>query len=238
MNRVESMNRGIEGLAPIQGDLQRIAAIRDKTELARAMGGAVRADVDALNATDMATENLFGVFVTQALAQREVMPYLMQGGLGMPEREYYLSTAPDMQAHQSAYRKYIGDMLAAANIPDAQAKAQRVWDLELKIARAHATREERDDWSKGTQVWNQSDFAKKAPGLDWKSFFEAAQLGQQQKFDAFDAGAIPRIAALVGSEPLDSWKDWLTFHQINQNADPASSKLWLTSWPMTAPIAP
>jgi len=177
-----------------------------------------------LNATDMATENLFGVFVTQALAQREVMPYLMQGGLGMPEREYYLSTAPDMQAHQAAYRKYIGDMLAAANIPDAQAKAQRIWDLELKIARAHATREERDDWSKGTQVWSQADFAKKAPGLDWKSFFEAAQLGQQQKFDAFDAGAIPRIAALVGSEPLDSWKDWLAFHQINQNAEVLPTK--------------
>ncbi len=214
-----------QGMAPIQGDLQRIAAIKDKTELARAIGGTVRADVDPLNSTDMATENLFGIFVSQALAEREVMPYLMQGGLGMPEREYYLSTAPDMQAHQAAYRKYIGDMLAAAGVTDATAKAQRVWDLELKIARAHATREERDDWSKGTQVWNQADFAKKAPGLDWTAFFEAAQLGSQQKFDAFDAGAIPRLAALVGTEPLESWKDWLTFHQINQNADVLPSKL-------------
>ena len=214
-----------QGMAPIQGDLQRIAAIKDKTELARAIGGTVRADVDALNATDLTTENLFGVFVTQALAQREVMPYLMQGGLGMPEREYYLSTAPDMQKHQAAYRKYIGDLLAAAGITDSPAKAQRVWDLELKIARAHATREERDDWSKGTQVWSQADFAKKAPGLDWPAFFEAAQLARQQQFDAFDAGAIPRLAALVGSEPLDSWKDWLTFHQINQNTDVLPSKL-------------
>ena len=214
-----------QGMTPIQGELQRIAAIKDKTELARAIGGTVRADVDPLNATDMATENLFGVFVSQALAEREVMPYLMQGGLGMPEREYYLSTAPDMQAHQAAYRKYIADMLAAAGIADAPAKAQRIWDLELKIARAHATRTERDDWSKATQIWTQADFAKKAPGLDWTAFFEAAQLGGQQKFDAFDAGAIPRLAALVGSEPLESWKEWLTFHQINQNADVLPSKL-------------
>jgi predicted metalloendopeptidase len=214
-----------QGMAPIQSDLQRIAAIKDKTELARAIGGTVRADVDPLNATDMSTENLFGIFVSQALAQREVMPYLMQGGLGMPEREYYLSTAPDMQAHQAAYRKYIADLLAAAGIADAPAKAQRIWDLELKIARAHATREDRDDWSKATQVWSQGDFASKAPGLDWAAFFEAAQLGSQQKFDAFDAGAIPRLAALVGSEPLESWKDWLAFHQINQNADVLPSKL-------------
>ena len=206
------------GMTPIQGDLQRIAAIGDKTQLASAIGASVRADVDALNATDMSTENLFGVFVTQALAQREVMPYIMQGGLGMPEREYYLSAAPDMRAHQAAYRKYIGDLLTAAGIPDAAAKAQRIWDLELKIAQAHATREERDDWSKATQIWSQDDFAKKAPGLDWKAFFGAAQLGNQNKFEAFDAGAIPKLAALVGSEPLDSWKDWLTFHQINQNS--------------------
>ena len=213
------------GMTPIQEDLQRIAAIKDKTELARAIGGTVRADVDALNATDMSTENLFGVFVTQALSEREVMPYLMQGGLGMPEREYYLSTAPDMAAHQAAYRKYIGDLLAAAGIPDAQAKAQRIWDLELKIASAQATREERDDWSKATQIWSPADFVKKAPGFDWKTFFDAAQLGNQQKFDAFDAGAIPKLAALVGSEPLDSWKDWLTFHQINQNTSVLPSKL-------------
>src|SRR4030095_8636432 len=170
-----------------------ITAIRDTTELARAIGGTVRADVDPLNATDMSTENLFGVFVSQALAQREVIPYLMQGGLGMPEREYYLSTAPDMQAHQTAYRKYVADLLTAAGIPDAPSKAQRIWDLELKIAGAHASREERDDWSKATQIWTQADFAKKAPGLDWTAFFEAAQLGQQQKVDAFDGGGISRL---------------------------------------------
>jgi predicted metalloendopeptidase len=213
------------GMTPIQGDLNRIAAIKDKTELARAIGASVRADVDPLNATDMSTENLFGVFVTQALGQREVMPYILQGGLGMPEREYYLSGDADMRAHQAAYRKYIGNLLTAAGIADAPAKAQRIWDLELKIAQAQATREERDDWSKATQIWTPADFAKKAPGLDWSAFFEAAQLGNQQKFEAFDAGAIPKLAALVGSEPLDAWKDWMTFHQINQNTSVLPSKL-------------
>ena len=213
------------GMAPIQPDLQRIAAIKDKTQLARALGANVRADVDPLNATDMNTENLFGVFVSQALAEREVMPYLLQGGLGMPEREYYLSSAPDMREHQTAYRKYVQDVLAAAGIPDAAAKAQRIWDLELKIARAHATREESDDWAKAREVWTAADFTTKAPGLDWATFFEAAQLGNQSKFDAFHSGAIPKLAALVGSEPLESWKDWLTFHQINQNAAVLPSKI-------------
>ena len=213
------------GMEPIEADLRRIAAIRDKAGLARVLGGNLRADVDPLNATDMTTENLFGVFVTQALAEREVMPYLLQGGLGMPEREYYLSTAPDMREQQTAYRQYIQDVLAAAGIDDAAARAGRIWDLETKIARAHATREESDDWSKAKEIWTAADFADKAPGLDWEAFFEAAQLGDQEKFNAFHAGAIPKLAALVGSEPLDAWKDWLTFHQINQNASVLPSKI-------------
>jgi len=206
------------GMRPVAADLQRIAAIGDKTQLARVLGGNLRADVDPLNATDMTTENLFGLFVSQALAKREVMPYLLQGGLGMPEREYYLSVEPAMREHQAAYRRYIEDMLEAAGVDDAAAKAQRIWNLELKIARAHATREERDDWSKASEIWAAADFAEKAPGLDWAAFFEAARLGEQEEFNAFDARAIPKLAALVGSEPLDAWKDWLTFHQINQNA--------------------
>jgi predicted metalloendopeptidase len=206
------------GMQPIQPDLQRIAAVSDRTELARALGRSMRADVDPLNATDMNTENLFGVFVTQALAEREVMPYLLQGGLGMPEREYYLSSDSTMQGHQTAYREYIEDVLAAAGIADAAGKAQRIYDLEVKIARAHTAREESEDWANARQIWSQADFTSKAPGLDWETFFEAAQLGDQQKFNAYHAGSIPRLAALVGSEPLESWKDWLAFHQINQNA--------------------
>jgi putative endopeptidase len=213
------------GVAPIQADLQRIAAIRDKTQLARVLGGTTRADVDPLNATDMTTENLFGVFVSQALATREVMPYILQGGLGMPEREYYLSSAPDMRDHQAAYRQYVEDMLEAAGIDNAAAKAQRIWELELKIARAHATREESDDWSKAKEIWTAEDFTERAPGLDWEEFFEAAQLGEQDKFNAFHARSIPKLAALVGSEPLDAWKDWLTFHQINKNASVLPSRI-------------
>jgi len=205
------------GMEPLRADLQRIAAIADKSTLARVLGGNLRADVDPLNATDMNTENLFGVFVTQALAEPEVMPYLLQGGLGMPEREYYLSSDASMRAHQTAYRKYIADLLSEAGIADAAAKAQRIYDLEVKIARAHATREDSDDWSKATQIWTPEDFVKKAPGLDWATFFDAAQLGRQRKFNVFQPEATPRLAALVGSEPLEAWKDWLTFHQINQN---------------------
>ncbi|TCJ39251.1 M13 family metallopeptidase [Parafrankia sp. BMG5.11] len=213
------------GMQPIAADLARFARIPDKTALAQVLGSQVRADVDPLNATDFGTENLFGVFVTQALKGGEVVPYLLQGGLGMPEREYYLSSDPKMAGLRTGYRQYIAELLTAADVADAEAKAQRIFDLEMKIAQAHASREESDDWATASSLWSQADFAANAPGMDWDTFFKAANLDEYQTFDAYHPGAITKLSALVQSEPLDAWKDWLAFHQINSHADVLPSKL-------------
>jgi len=213
------------GMKPIQADLTRFAAIADKTALSQVLGSQTRADVDPLNSTDFATENLFGVFVTQALKGGEVVPYILQGGLGMPEREYYLSSDPKMTALRTSYRQYIADLLKAANVADADTKAQRIFDLEMKIAQAHASREESDDWATASSLWSQADFAAKAPGIDWNTYFKAANLAGYKTFDAYHPNAIAKLSALVASEPLDAWKDWLAFHQINSHADVLPSKL-------------
>jgi putative endopeptidase len=212
------------GLAPIKADLDRFAAIPDKQALSRALGEQVRADVDPLNATNFFTENLFGVFVTQALAGGEVMPYILQGGLGMPEREYFLSADAKMADLRTKYQAYVAQILTEAGIADAAAKAKRIFDLEMKIARAHASREESENWQKSATEWTRSDFDSKAPGIDWAAFLGAAQLGSQQKFAAYHAQSIPKLSALVASEPLDVWKDWLIFHHISKNADVLPAK--------------
>jgi putative endopeptidase len=208
------------GLAPAKADLDAIARIADKKALSAAIGSTLRADTDPLNATNFHTENLFGVFVTQGLTTPgEQLPYLMQGGLGLPEREYYLSADPKMAELKTKYRAYVAQLLGFAGHADAQGAANRVLALETKIAQAHATREESEDFAKGAQVWTRADLEKKAPGLDWGALLGAAQLGSASKFEAYHAGAIPKLAALVGSEPLDAWKDWLEFHTLNQQAN-------------------
>lgn len=207
------------GLEPVKADLDRFAGITDVKSLSRVLGEQLRADVDPLNATDFFTENLFGAFVTQALAGGEVMPYLLQGGLGMPEREYYLSSDPKMVGLRTQYRKYIEDVVREAGMPDPAATAQRIFDLEMKIAKAHASRAESEDFRSSAAEWSRADFARKAPGVDWEAFFAGANLPQQQKFAAYHAKAISNLSGLVKSEPLQAWKDWLAFHQISSNAD-------------------
>ncbi|HEX6740420.1 MAG TPA: M13 family metallopeptidase [Sphingomicrobium sp.] len=208
------------GLAPAKADLDAIAAIADKTALSAAIGSTLRADTDPLNATNYHTENLFGIFVTQGLnTPGEQLPYIMQGGIGLPEREYYLSADPEMAGLKTKYQAYVAQLLQLAGHPDPQGAANRVVALETKIAQAHATREESEDFAKGAQVWTRAELEQKAPGIDWGALLGAAQLGSAQKFEAYHAGAIPKLAALVGSEPLDAWKDWLEFHTLNQQAN-------------------
>ena len=208
------------GMKPVEGDLARFAAISDKAALSKVLGEQTRADVDPLNATDFETENLFGIFVTQGLATPgEVIPYMLQGGLGLPEREYYLSSDAKMAKIRTDYQAYIAKLLTAAGQADAAAKAKRIYDLEVKIAKAHANREQSEDFTKSAGVWTKGDFAKKAPGIDWDAYFAGAGLGGASKFGAYHANAITGLSALVASEPLDAWKDWLAFHQINSHTD-------------------
>ena len=207
------------GMVPAKGDLDAIAAIADKRALASAIGGTLRTDVDPFNSTNLRTDHLFGLFVTQGLkTPGETLPYLLQGGLGMPERDYYLSADAKIVGLRSKYRTYVETVMKAAGNPDPAAAASRIIALETKIAQAHESRADSEDFTKAAEVWSRAELAAKAPGLDWDALLGAAQLGSVQKFEAYHAATIPKLAALVGSEPLDAWKDWLAFHTLNGRA--------------------
>ena len=208
-----------KGGAPLKPILAGIDAINDKAALVRALGASLRADVDPLNNTNFFTENMFGLWVAQGLSDSSRnMAYLLQGGLGMPDRAYYLTDSPKMAELRTRYRQHIGAMLELAGFPDSEARAAAVFALEMEIASSHATREESADVMKGNNTWTLKDFASNAPGIDWPAFFKSAGLGGQTRFIVWHPGATRGEAALVASAPLATWKDYLAFHQINHFA--------------------
>jgi len=209
---------GIEakGLTPLKPQLDAIAAIQDKKALSQVIGSTLRADVDPLNATNFQTEHLFGVFVAQGLTDPDHnMPYLLQGGLGMPDRDYYVSTNPKTAAVRTEYKRHVAAVLGLAGFKDAPARAARIIDLETKMAGVHATREQSAD-VKLPQVWTRDALPSKAPGLDWPALLEAARLNDAPSFIVWHPSAVTGLSALVAKAPLDTWKDWLAFHAVNQ----------------------
>ncbi len=207
------------GLAPLKADLAAIAAIQSPADLSRAFGAQVRADVDPLNDTNFHTSHLFGVWVTQGLEDPDhEMAYLLQGGLGMPDREYYLGADPAMASLRDKYQAYIAAILKAAGTPDADAKAKAIFGLEMKIAQAQESLVDSQDVHKANNPWSADQFAAKAPGLDWAAFFKAAGLDGQKVITAWQPSGITGLSALVASEPLSTWKDYLAFHLLNESA--------------------
>jgi endothelin-converting enzyme/putative endopeptidase len=213
---------GIEakGLAPLKPHLEAIAAIHDKHELARALGETLRADVDALNNTNFHTPNLFGLWVAPGFNDSEhYAAYLLQGGLVLPDREYYLADTPHMRDVREKYQAHVAAMLKLTGFTDAEARAKRIVELEHAIAEKHISLAENDDIHKANNTWKQADFAAKAPGLDWAEYFGGAGLTKQAEFTVWQPTAFTGEAALVESVPLETWKDWLAYHLIEHYAD-------------------
>src|SRR5215831_13804693 len=160
---------GIEakGLAPLRPHLDSIAAIHDKRELARALGESLRADVDALNNTNFHTSNLFGLWVAGGFNDSDhYAPYLMQGGLQLPDREYYLSDDEHMKQIRAGYQSHISAMLKLTGFNDTSARAARILALEHALALTHRTLADNEDIHKANNTWTQPDFKGRAPGLD------------------------------------------------------------------------
>jgi predicted metalloendopeptidase len=208
-----------KGLDPLKSQLAAIAAVSDRKALARAIGGTLRADVDALNNTNFQTENLFGVWVVQGLNDPDHnLPYLLQGGLGMPDRDYYISSSPKMIELRKQYQDHVARVMKLAGRSEPEKRAERIFDLETKMAKVHATRVESEE-VRNAATWKGDELATKAPGLDWHVLLEAANLQGAPTFIMWHPKAVTGLSALVASEPLDAWKDWLAFHTIEQASD-------------------
>jgi len=203
------------GIAPLKPVLDSIAAIGDRTALSRFLGTTLRADVDIFNATNLYTPNLLGLWMAQDLDDpTHYSPFLVQGGIVMPDRSYYLDSSSAIAAVRNQYRPHVAAMLKLAGLPDPDAKAAAVVQLETSMARVHWTREASEDVEKGNNHWARADFAAKAPGLDWDAYFGAAGLAKAPRFVVWQPSAVAGLSALVASEPLDAWKAWLAFHAV------------------------
>jgi putative endopeptidase len=203
-------------MEPLAGDMDQIAAISDAASLSACLGATLNGEVNGLTANG---DHIFGLWVNQGFqdADRNVA-HLMQGGLGMPTRDDYLDPSPEMARLRAQYQAHIATVLKFAGVADAEARAAGTLSLEIKIARAFAPDADAADVSKQNNPWKRADFGIKAPGIDWGAYFRSAGLDEQSGFLVWQPSAVTGVSALVASEPIDRWKDYLRFHLIEHYA--------------------
>ncbi len=188
------------GVSPVRADLDAIAALRTRTELAARMGHS-QYDFGG---------SLFEVGIDVDIGNpSQYSVYLGQAGLGMPDRDYYL--ASEHRTARAAYRAYIERLLNLVDWRDAGAAADAVLALETRIAEASWTRAAQSDLRKLYNPMSPDDLAKLAPGFDWRSFLAGAGLSDRTRIIVAEYSAFPKLSAIYADTPLETLKAWQAF---------------------------
>ncbi len=208
-----------KGLTPLSDEMAAIAAITNKASLSSYLGATLNTEVDGLTAN---ADHVFGVWVNQSFTNSDrYVFHLLQGGLGMPDRDSYLDPSPKTAELRAQYQSRIAAILKLTGLPDTDSRAARVLALEVRMAQTHAPDSDAADVFKQNNPWKRADFGIKAPGLDWDAYFSAAGVAGQSEFIVWQPTAVTGTSALMSgesSESIDVWKDYLRFHLIEHYA--------------------
>ncbi|WP_296599119.1 M13 family metallopeptidase [Phenylobacterium sp.] len=207
------------GTEPLKPELARIAAIATPADLARELALLSWAQLPNPNGSQPLPPSPLasGVAVDIKQPDRYVSGFT-QGGIGLPDRDYYLVDAPANVKARQAYKAHLTRMFALVGFDDAEGRAGRVYALEERIARGHRTRVANREAEKRYNPFTRADFAARAPGVDWDAYLKAAGLDGQSVWIVNQPEATAAAAAAAADVPLADWRDYLAFRAIRNFA--------------------
>ena len=194
-----------KGLAPIQPWLTEIKGLSSKAGYAalaaKASQAGVGAPFSAYVGPDDKTPTVYALQTSQ-------------GGLGMPDRDYYLSTDAKLVEQRKAYQAHLAKMLTLAGEPNAAARAAAIVAFETQIARAHWTRIESRDANKTYNKMTVADLQRRAPGFDFATYFRGLGANTTDVIVA-QPTAFTGMAKVIGAAPLAVLKDQLLVRSLD-----------------------
>ncbi|WP_153912338.1 M13 family metallopeptidase [Shewanella sp. TC10] len=208
------------GITPIQGTLDSITAVKNTDDLTKVFGNAWLTDAES---------PIYGGMWFNRLDPNQYELSIGAGGLGLPDRSYYLEDSERFVKIRTAYVSHIAEMLAFAGIKDGQARAEAILALETKIAEGQWPREKRRNRDLTLNQVKRADLNNEYPNFNWDLFFE--QSGYQiPQLNVSQPEPIKAMIELVNNEPLNVWQDYLTFHTVSNNAGLLSEDIYNASF--------
>ncbi len=196
------------GLTPVQPELNAIAALGTHEDAIRLIA-----------TPGIAVNSPIGISV--GLDERNPDRYLVNmnhAGLGLPERDYYLRPDGEFPTIRAAYLAHIERMLALAGLSGAGEKASQVMALETAIAERHWPIADRRDRDAMYNLKTRAEIRAIAPNFPWDAGFEAAGFGAVEEVVIGELGAMGPLAELFMATPVTTWKSYLAFHLLTNNA--------------------
>ncbi len=207
------------GLKPAQKDLDYLNGLQTLPDVARAMASVKLNTASVYN---------MGIGVDDKNPDNYSVN-LSQGGLGLPDRDYYLKDDAEIVKTREAYRKYLADMMDLAGMTDSAARADRVMALETEIAKVSWNRADRRDADKIYNPMPVSALKTLAPEFPWDNFLAESRIplseprGERQVIVA-EKSAFGPLAKIFAATPVSTWRDYLVVHYLHTFAAYLPSK--------------
>jgi len=198
--------RNARGIEPLKPELERIASIKDKDDLAVYFAETVRRNLDAPfgfgQVADFQDPNFY-------------MLYVGQSGIGLPDREYYLKDDPKSEEIRQKYVAHIEKMYDLAGLPDGAAAAAKVFALETRLAREHMTKEQARNWTQNYNKVALEDLPSIMPNFNWDGYIAEAGIGDVDALVLFMTDYMKALDGIIVDTDLDTWKTYLTWTALN-----------------------
>lgn len=204
------------GISPISSTLMKIGMINSKQGLY---------DMLAFLQLNVGSPcfNLFGE--ADAQNSEKVIAWLYQGGLGLPDRDYYVNDDPDSKEIRAKYIKYISRMFLHLGLPKTEAdkNAETVMRIETQMAQSSMTRVELRDPVKTFNKMSLAKLSETAPGFDWSYFFSSMGVKNPGDINVSQPEFFKKIGQMMASVPIDDWKIYFKWNLLRYSADYLSS---------------
>ncbi len=194
------------GAAPLEPHLAAIDAIETTEDLMTAFAS---------------LENTapFGVgIIPSPMDPTQYVAFVAQGGLGLPDRDYYLKEDETFVGYRDGYKAYMAEVMTLAGIEEAEARAEAVLALETRIAEAHWTSAESRDLTKLINPMTLEQMSELAPEINWATIMSEIGLGEMPMFIVGQTTALDTAGEIIADTPIDVWKDYLSVHFIRTHA--------------------
>ncbi|HYD27107.1 M13 family metallopeptidase [Brevundimonas sp.] len=193
------------GASPLQADLAEVRAADTREKMAALMG----------RTQSGFGSSIFGVQIFEDLKDsNKTSAYVVQGGIGMPDRDYYLEAS--FAEQKAAYQAYVAKALELAGWPNAEQAAADIVAFETRIAEQHWTAVENRQVDKIYNPTTVAELATSAPGFDWAAWAEGAGMGEVPVLIAANNTAFPGMARVFAETPIETLQSWQAFHVIDQ----------------------
>jgi putative endopeptidase len=194
-----------KGVTPFEPWLNQVRGLTSKNDLA-----ALYAEADRLG-----IDGPFGMFVGQDdKAPEQYALNVFQAGLGMPDRDYYLSKDPKLAETKAKYLQHLTNVLTLAGEANAAARAKAILDFETKVAQVHWTKVESRDATKTYNKMSLTQLSKLAPGFEFRTLFKDTGVNVDSVIVA-QPSAVKGISGLLARTPLPVRKDQLPVRSLD-----------------------